>query len=182
MSPIGNWQHFVLVWVTARRREFSVAAFTLLILANLSSTANARGGLHMEDPWASDHIEGLPPEIRQNVSKQARICGPARAQHYFSRSLSPSNSRYNFISLHFEEFGCDHRTAICRPSGCLHQVYASSGAGYRLVLSGYVGELELKAIDGQVAIETSCPHSAEACFRIQRWNGSNFGRRPDFDR
>ena len=77
MSPIGNWQHFVLVWVTARRREFSVAAFTLLILANLSSTANARGGLHMEDPWASDHIEGLPPEIRQNVSKQARICGPA---------------------------------------------------------------------------------------------------------
>ncbi len=182
MSSIRNWQHFVLVWVTARRTEFSVVAFTLLMLANLSSTANARGGLHTEDPWASYHIEGLPPEIRQNVSKQERSCGPARARHYFSRSLSPSNSRYNFISLHFEEFGCDRRSSICRPSGCLHQVYASSGAGYRLVFSGYVGELELKAIDGQVAIETSCPHSAEACFRIQRWNGSNFGQRLDFGR
>lgn len=86
---------------------------------------------------------------------------------------------YNFISLHFEEFGCDHRSADLQ-AAC--KVYASSGAGYRLVFSGYVGELELKAIDGQVAIETSCPHSAEACFRIQRWNGSSFGRRLDFDR
>lgn len=181
MSLIGK-RHMALVWEAARKTGFGVAAFTLLTFANISSTANARGGLQLENPWASDHIEGLPPEIRQNVLKQARSCGSARAQHYFSRSLSPSNSRYSFISLHFEEFGCNHRSAFCRPSGCLHEVYASSGAGYRLVFSGYVGELELKAIDGQAAIETSCPHSAEACFRIQRWNGSNFGRRRYFDR
>jgi len=181
MSLIGNL-HLASVWATAHRTVFSVAAFTLLTFTNISSTANARGGLQLENPWASDHFKGLPPEVRRNVLKYEQGCGPARAQHYFSRSLSPSSSRYKFISLHFEEFGCDYRSAICTPSGCLHQVYASSGTRYRLVFSGYVGELELKAIDGGVAIETSCPYSAEACFGVQRWNGSNFVRRPDFDR
>ena len=57
MFPIGSWQHFVSVWVTARRTEFSVAAFTLLILANLSSTADARGGLQVEEALGDPHRE-----------------------------------------------------------------------------------------------------------------------------
>ncbi len=182
MSLIGNL-NFALVSVAARRMGFSVAAaFTLLALANISSTTIARGGLHLEDPWASHHIEGLPPEIRRNVLKLAPICGFARAQHYFSRSLSPSNSRYKFISLHFEEFGCDDRSAVCTSSGCLHQVYASSGTGYRLVFSRYVGELVMKLIDGEAAIEAPCSYSADACFGVHRWNGNSFVRRPNLDR
>lgn len=179
MSLIGN-PHLASVQKIAQTGTWG-AAFALLILANISSTANARGGFHSENPWASEHIEGLPPEIRRNVLKEERPCGPARAQHYFSRSSSPTSSRYTFISLHFEEFGCDKRTAVCGPSGCLHQVYAAGGAGYRLVYSGYVGELELKVIDGEAAIETSCSHSGDACSIVRLWNGASFVRhsRPD---
>lgn len=47
MSPIGNWQHFVLVWVTARRTEFSVAAFTLLITRQFV--------INGKRPWGASH-------------------------------------------------------------------------------------------------------------------------------
>ncbi len=181
MFLIGSL-HLTSVRETARRPGFWVAAFTLLVLANVSSTTIARGGLRLEDPWASHHVDGLPPEVRRNVMKEERVCGPARAQHYFSRSLSPSSSRYKFISLHFEEFGCDNRSAICGRSGCLHQVYASSGTGYRLVFSGYVDELELKVIDGEAAIETSCSYSGDKCSLIRFWNGARFGRYSRLDR
>lgn len=53
MPPIGNWQHFALARVAARRTEFRVAAFTLFMLANLSSTADGRGGF-------TRTIHGLP--------------------------------------------------------------------------------------------------------------------------
>lgn len=181
MFLIGNL-HLASVWKIARRPELWVAALTLLILGNVSSMTIARGGLHLEDPWASHHIDGLPPEVRRNVLKEERVCGPARAQHYFSRWLSPSSSRYKFISLHFEEFGCDNRSAMCGRSGCLHQVYASSGSGYRLVFSGYVGELELKVIDGEAAIETACSYSGDACSVIRLWNGVGFVRHSRLDR
>jgi hypothetical protein len=172
MSFIGN-QNDLLTPGTAKTRAV-LAASILLGLAGMQPQADARGGLGSENIWASEHIEGLPREIRQNLQKHGRLCGPARAQHYFSGSLSPSGSRYQFISLHFEYFGCNDRVTICPQSGCLHQVYASAGAGYRLVFSGHVSELELKVIDGTPAIEVSCPHSEKSCSRVLRWNGNGF--------
>jgi hypothetical protein len=181
MSLIGSLHFAPVSRIDCAIRSIA-SAFALLAIANVSSPAAARGGLGSEGPWASHHIDGLPPEIRRDVLKREPRCGPLRAQHYFSRSLSPNGSSYRFIALHFEEFGCDHRSAICTASGCLHQVYASGGTGYRRVFSRYVRELELKVIDGEAAIQTSCSSSAEACFGVQRWNGSSFVRRNNLDR
>jgi hypothetical protein len=173
MSIIGNRNHMLTPEIVCKTRSV-LAVLILLGLAGISPQADARGGLRLEDIWSSEHIGGLPPEIRRSLLKYARSCGPAKAQHYFSGSLSPSGSRYHFVSLHFEYFGCNERVAICPQSGCLHQVYASAGAGYRLVFSGYVPELELKVIDGSPAIEISCAHSEKACSRVMRWNGFGF--------
>jgi hypothetical protein len=172
MSFIVSQNH-MLTPGPAKTRAVLVV-FILLGLAGISPQADARGGLGSENIWASEHVEGLPREIRQNLQKHGRLCGPARAQHYFSGSLSPSGSRYQFISLHFEYFGCNDRVTICPKAGCLHQVYASAGAGYRLVFNEHVSELVLKVIDGAPAIEISCLHWEKSCSRVLRWNGKGF--------
>lgn len=151
-----------------------VTAFAL----SASRGGEARGAMAAEDLWAAVHIDGLPPDIRRNLSKHVRRCGGPKALHYFSRYLSPRGSRHQFVSLHFEEFSCRDRAAICTSEDCLHQVYVSTGAGYRLVFEARVKELELKIIDGTPAIEISCAWPAGMeCARVLRWNGSAFVRR-----
>lgn len=151
-----------------------LAVSTLLSNISIAANADARGGMRLEDPWAAAHIEGLPPDIRRDLSAQGQICGGLRARHDFSRYLSPRGSKYSFVSLHFEHFGCNERAAICTSRGCLHQVYASAGAGYRLVFSARVRELELKVLDGAPAVEISCSRFGENCPRVLRWNGGAF--------
>ena len=150
----------------------------LVCLLNVSSRADARGGgTYTHDTWAAAHIEGLPPGIRRSLMKQVPKCGTLRAQHDFSRYLSPTGSKNRFVSLHFEHFGCTDRAAICTDGACLHQVYASSGGAYRLVFSARVQELELKVISGAPAIEIACGRFGENCARILRWTGNRFVRR-----
>lgn len=65
-----------------------------------------------------------------------------------------------------------YRAAICTSEDCLHQVYVSAGAGYRLVFETRVGELESKVIAGAPAIEISCLRHGSASARVLRWNGN----------
>src|SRR2546430_11166753 len=48
---------------------------TALVVTAVSSQAIARGGAHAEDPWAAAHIDGLPAEVRQVISRPAQACG-----------------------------------------------------------------------------------------------------------
>jgi hypothetical protein len=101
----------------------------LLAIAGQASLAFARsGGIHSEDPWNPQHINGLPPEVRNAL---AHMCGTARAQHQFASYFQ--NSRV--LVLHFEHFRCGNRAALCTQAGCLHQVYVSTGGRYRLLRS-----------------------------------------------
>jgi hypothetical protein len=104
----------------------------LLAIAGQASLAFARsGGIHSEDPWNPQHINGLPPEVRNAL---AHMCGTARAQHQFASYFQ--NSRV--LVLHFEHFRCGNRAALCTQAGCLHQVYVSTGGRY-LLLRSYHG-------------------------------------------
>ena len=63
-----------------------VAAFLFSLLP--SGQALARGSMATERPWASEHIEGLPADIRRAVVARERACGnAAAAAHYFSVSI-----------------------------------------------------------------------------------------------
>jgi hypothetical protein len=94
--------------------------------------AAARGaGVPIEDRWNPQHITGLPAEIRSAVT---HMCGQSiAAEHLFATYLQGSR----LIILHFEHVRCDHRGSLCTQAGCLHQVYVSTGAHYRLLRSYY---------------------------------------------
>jgi hypothetical protein len=126
-----------------RQLQLTVIA-ALLVLAG-SSSASARGGMPPEYRWNSQHIDQLPAEVRKAISPYARICGgPLAAEHSFAIYYRSGNA--NLIGLHFERLRCGNRDAVCKPSGCLHKVYISTGGPYRLLSSSYVPELDLTQV------------------------------------
>jgi hypothetical protein len=123
-----------------------ILSVALLLGCDLVS-AQARGGrvAPLEDRWNPQHIGGLPAEIREAIAPYARVCGaPLAAEHSFARYFQSGNAK--LIGLHFEYLGCADRAAVCRPAGCLHQVYVSTGGRYRLLRSSYVPELDLTQV------------------------------------
>ena len=82
-----------------------------------------------EDRWNPQHISGLPAEVRGAL---VRLCGGAiRAEHSFAGYFQGT------ILLHFEHLRCGERGALCTTSGCLHQVYGTTGGRYRLLRTYY---------------------------------------------
>jgi hypothetical protein len=123
-----------------------ILSVALLLGCGLVS-AQARGGVvaPREDRWNPQHIGGLPAEIREAIAPYARVCGePLAAEHSFARYFQSGNAK--LIGLHFENLRCANRAAVCRPAGCLHQVYISTGGRYRLLRSSYVPELDLTEV------------------------------------
>jgi hypothetical protein len=91
----------------------------------------AKGGnFRVEDRYNPQHIDSLPPEIRNSI---LRRCSEPNALHSFA-SYSDDSRR---IVLHFEHFVCDGDGTYCSPSGCLHQVWAVTRGHYLLVRSYY---------------------------------------------
>jgi hypothetical protein len=103
-----------------------------VVLALLQVEALARGSQVAHDaPWNSEHIERLPPEIRDAVS---RMCTDTpRAGHYFATYLDHAH----VVRLHFEHLHCEDRPRFCKDGGCLHQEYVSTGGHYRLIRNYY---------------------------------------------
>jgi hypothetical protein len=117
------------MWTLHARPSAIAAAILLLGLAN--QPAFARGSqVGHDDPWNTEHIERLPPEVRNAV---IQMCGDPHAGHYFATYFD--NSR--LIKLHFEHLHCDARATFCRQDSCLHQEYISAGGRYRLMRSYY---------------------------------------------
>lgn len=111
-------------------RLSAVAAGIVLLL--LCDLAFARGGqVGHDDPWNPEHIERLPPEVRNAVIRMCR--DPPRAGHYFATYFD--NSR--LMKLHFEHLNCRGQAIFCRGDSCLHQEYVSTGGHYRLMKSYY---------------------------------------------
>lgn len=149
----------------------SMAAALVVLVTPLSvvERAQSRGVGAKERPWAPEHVEGLPPDIRRDVEGHARACGnrPAAA-HYFSVSIEASALR--FWAQHFEDFACERRASVCRPEGCLHEVFADDGRRQRQVFRVYARDIKLTNEGGIAGIEVI----VDAGVRSFVWNGRRF--------
>jgi len=153
-----------------RRRPSTFAVASVLLVLSMTGQALSRAsGVASERPWAPDRIEALPPDIRRDVDGHAKACGnrPA-AQHYFSISIEASGLR--FRAQHFEDFACQRRAAVCRPQGCLHEVFVDDGRRQRQVFSVYAREITLTNAGGIAGIEVT----DDAGVRLFVWNGGRF--------
>ena len=127
-------------------RHLPITMTTALVVLAGSFSAGARSSMPADDRWNAQHIDALPPEIRNAIASYTRMCGgPLAAEHSFARYLQSGTVK--LIGLHFENVRCGNRASICKASGCLHQVYISrSGGPYRLLTSTYAPELDLTQI------------------------------------
>ena len=125
--------------------------------------------LRNREPWAAEHIEGLPSNMRSAV--RARACGnKAAAVHYFSVSIATAGAR--FVSLHFEDFACTNRAAISDDGLYLHQLYLDLRGRQRLVFSTRASDLRMFNDGDTVGIEVIGGPSVGR----YRWQGDHFVR------
>ncbi len=150
-------------------RQLLFALLACLITAVSLKPAMTRGGMKQEHPYAAEHIEGLPADVKRAVLTHERACGgKAAAAHYFSVSITTSTQ--SFLSLHFENFSCPNRGTLCTAAGCLHEIYAGGGAGYRRVFSVYAEDVRLIGSGDVVGLEVTRGGTAQ----LYRWNGHAF--------
>lgn len=102
------------------------------VIGSLLLSSFARGSqVGHDDPWNPEHIEGLPPEVRNAVIRMCREL--PRAGYYFATYFDNSRT----IKLHFEHLYCVGQAAFCRGDSCLHQEYVSTGGRYQLMKCYY---------------------------------------------
>ncbi|WP_201767774.1 hypothetical protein [Bradyrhizobium sp. BTAi1] len=129
----------------------------------------ARGSLESMNPLATEHVGGLPADIRRAVTARERACGNAAAAgHYFSTSTVAGGRLLR--SLHFQEFACTNRAAVCNADGCLHEIYVEANRRYRPVFSTYARDLKMGSDGGALVIEVFGGRSSGS----YRWNGGRF--------
>lgn len=137
-----------------RQRAASVFLGSLLAAGYSCGQADGRGSSGGENPWSAEHVGGLPADIRSAVEFRAHACGNApAARHYFSTSITAGGRL--FRSLHFEDFACSDRAAVCNVNGCLHEIYLESNGRYRRVLSTYAGDVKMSSEAGVLVIEVT---------------------------
>ena len=129
----------------------------------------------------------IPTEIRVEIEAVVRTCkSPVTVLGDFSSYLVDNNDR--FLVFHSEKIRCDDLTAICKTMGCLHQLYISKdNRPYWLERSTYVSEIELKYLEGKVAVvitsseRTRIPDgTAEVSIEDAGVALSAFGTKPTF--
>jgi hypothetical protein len=138
-------------------------------LLGMQGPVAARGSFATENIWAAEHVDALPADIRREISKLERVCGTkASATHYFAVSIEAGGQR--FISLHFEDFACGNRAAVCNADSCLHEVFAESQGHHRLVFSTNARDLRMTKAGDIASFEVTRGASKE----LFRWNGRSF--------
>ena len=157
--------------MTRSFKPWIAGALSLFATAFLCGGATARSGGATEHPLAAEHIEGLPADIRRDAFARAQACGnKAAAAHYFSVSIQGRGTR--FVSLHFEDFVCVNRAAVCDDGLCLHRLYLDSRGRQRLVFSTRAHELRMFNDGTIVGFEVMGGPSAG----YYRWQGGRFVR------
>ena len=149
-------------------RKQLFALVVSLVSTTAIETAEARG-LGQEHPFAAHHIEGLPADVRRSVLTHERACGAkAAATHYFAVSIATTTQ--SFLSLHFEDFFCPNRSALCTAAGCLHEIYAGKDGFFRRVFSVYAEDTLITKTGGVAGLEVRWGGAT----RLYRWSGRGF--------
>jgi hypothetical protein len=144
----------------------------MVLLSSLFSVKLVEAAPDALPPSEPFDLASLPAEIRPEIGDVVRTCrSPVTVMGGFSSYLVDHNDR--FIVFHFEKIRCDDLTTICKARGCLHQLYiyiSKDNRPYELERSTHVSEIELKYIEGKVAVVII---SSERT-RVLRWNGRGF--------
>lgn len=146
---------------------------SILLVASLagilSTGTEARGSFATENPWAAEHIDALPTDIRRAITRRERACGgPAAAGHYFSVSIDASGRR--FIALHFENFHCPGSRPVCDATGCLHEVFVEKAGRQVRVFAISADEMNMTNAGGIAGLEVT---RGRIKTRL-KWNGGQF--------
>lgn len=72
---------------------------------------------------------------------------------YFAVSIE--GRRPALYVLHFEEFACGNRAAVCNGNGCLHEIYRRSRGRYRIVFSRKALDVRMTNAGGIAGLEVS---------------------------
>jgi hypothetical protein len=105
-------------------RSLSLASI-LLLCSEFPSFPKGSAVLH-DDPYNPHHIERLPAEVRQYITK---ICkGPARAAHDFA-TYSPGERRWR---INLEYLQCEGLGEFRHGNQCLDVDFIAVGSGFRL--------------------------------------------------
>jgi hypothetical protein len=94
----------------------------------ISASAGTAAQFVKDPPWNAEHIDRLPPDVRNAVIARCPL-GPD-AGHYFATYF------HDEIYLHYELLHCD-TASFCNGSQCLHQVYKLTAGHYHLTRSFY---------------------------------------------
>ena len=109
----------------------SATGLLLLVVCAQSSALSRGGGSPNDAPFNPEHIDSLPPEVRNHV---LHMCGvrPNDA-HYFATYLDHAR----VIKLHFEHLDCEGRQMYRKAGFCLHEEFTLSGTHYRQTRNYY---------------------------------------------
>jgi hypothetical protein len=156
----------------------AIALVGVLVLALVltPTTAAARAGFSSGGRWIeidAAYLNRFPAEVRAAIEVEKKICGAVSAvEQSFARYIHVDSSDREFITLHFDHFRCTDRSLICGREGCMHQVFAPVGGGYRLVFTGRVYDVQLVINDGRPAVRLECVSANETrCPRLLLWKG-----------
>lgn len=148
---------------------FAGAILLVASLVGAQSSAMARGSFATENPWAAEHIDALPTDIRRAVARRERACGgPAAAGHYFSVSIDASGRR--FIALHFENFRCAGIRPVCDATGCLHEVFVEKAGRQVRVFAVVADDVKMTNLGGAAGLEVTRGSIKTSL----TWNGRRF--------
>jgi hypothetical protein len=109
----------------------SATCILLLVLCAQSGALARGGGFPHDEPWSSERIDYLPPEVRNAVFRMCRV--RPTAAHYFATYLDNAS----IVKLHFEHFSCEGMQTYRHADRCLHEEFARLGSHYQLTRNYY---------------------------------------------
>lgn len=119
------------MWHFHKRLSAITVGIVLSLFCNQPLASARTSQVGHDDPWNPEHMEHLPPEVRNAVIGMCR--NTPRAGHYFATYFD----NLRLMKLHFEHLHCDGQAIFCRGDICLHQEYISTVGRYRLMKSFY---------------------------------------------
>lgn len=85
-----------------RRLQTALTAAPVVLAGSMP--AGARSSMPADDRWNAQHIDALPPEVRNAIASCTRVCGgPLAAEHSFARYFQ--TGAVKLIGFHFEKAG-----------------------------------------------------------------------------
>lgn len=153
--------------------------FLIALIVCLTATgANARAAGMAQGRSSTlsyEQLQRLPPVIHKAFKAAQLVCmdDAINVRTGYLRYLKGPRGE-EFIAVHFDQFGCSNREALCSPKGCPHRVFLSRGNMHREVWRGDVFEIDMSIDSGVPSIDVDCSRAGTFCRYQKQWNGKRF--------